>query len=335
MIYYYSFPLIGEVTLLIKDKALAEFTKRQLGNYFVKETIAVKMKFPIEITYENEECYSILNNFVNTVKLLSRKCTCSDGELIVEDLVYKVKDHKIYIYNRSKNTFQKVKKILKKLYYLTIGNSKEKKYSSLHSEYYKSLFFPICSLYTMLYGFYCIHGSLLQVNSHTIVVSGLDGVGKSSISILLEEAGQGKILSDNCILYNGEYAVPLNCAMRLCNVEKVKYPIIYKAKEFIEVLPETSINNPCKVEKIFNVSIGKELKLTKLNDSHNTELVLFLNGASEINRANRFLSPFLYINMQNERIHKMMGSDLYDVKIPFGKIREGIKVIIDECSVLF
>lgn len=334
MVYYYKFPIVGDLSIYITDKALAEFTKRQLGNYFVKEEKnLIKRNSPIEIIYQNEECSNSLNDYIEIVKSLSRKCYCTDGKAVIEDFIYETKGNAVHIYLKPQRKIKKLRSILKKIYYLTFGNSREKKYRSIHSEYYRYVFFPICSLYTIMGGFYCIHGSLLEINSHNIIISGLDGVGKSSIGNLLESKGYGRILSDNCVLYNGEYAVPMNCTMRLCYSETIEYPIIYRAKEFVEVLPTTVLTTPCKVEKIFNISVGKELKVSKLNERYNTEFVLYLCGASEINRANKFLSPFLYIYMQNERKINERKMDLIDVKIPYGEIEEGVKVIIDECTV--
>lgn len=324
----YSFPVIGEITLNTNDASLALFAKRQLKNYFLSEKKTITNTTSIECISDTE--IKKMKSFIASHDMLGRNIVVSENQIIVEQYFFKLDGNKLIIEQCKSTSF--VHTLLKNIYYLTIGNTKRKKYASLHSKYYEKVLFPILSLYALKEGYYCLHASLVEINNKHIIISGLDGVGKSSISNKLDFMNKGHLLADNIVLFNGIFAIPLNCVMRLAKYEDTKYEILYQAKDFAEVLPAHLVYEKCCIDKIFNLSVAKEkFSLNKIN-CEMSYLTLFLNNAPEIARANKLLSVLAYINLESGyKFSKQNLSNFYSLSIPRGKIEEAVEVLINEC----
>lgn len=324
----YYFPVIGEIIFNTNDTLLALFTKRQLKNYFLSEDKALINKTSIE--YRSDTAIEKLENFISSHNMLARNIQVSANQLIVEQYVYKINDNKIIVEQCKPISFKRT--LLKNIYYLTIGNTKRKKYASLHNKYYEKVLFPILSLYALKEGYYCFHASLIEINNKYIIISGLDGVGKSSISNKIDLMNKGRLLADNIVLFDGISAIPLNCVMRLAACESTKYEVLYQTKDFLEVLPANLAYEKCYIDKIFNLSVAKEKVSIKKIECELSYLTLFLNNAPEICRANKLLSVLTYINLvTNAKSETYTIHNFYNLSVPYGKIEEAMEVLINEC----
>lgn len=324
----YNFPILGNITINIDNISLGRFTKRQLKNYFVNEKSSPSDSTYIE--YTNRDVSERLKKFADKYYQLGRKISVTYSSLEINEYSYTVKDNTISVKRNYKKPIWY--KSLKKLYYISFGNTENKKYASLHSRYYEDILFPLLSLFALSGGYYCLHGSLLEINHKYIIISGLDGVGKSSVSNYIELNGKGRLLSDNIVLFNGQYAVPLNCAMRLPAGTNTSCEVLYTSKEFVEVFPPCVIFDKCIIDRVFNLSVSKDNFHIHPIDNSLSQLVLFLNNAPEINKANEIVSVLAYIHS----LADSSGVDnninkFYDWSIPLGKIEEAVEVLLNEC----
>ena len=324
----YNFPILGNITVNIDNVPLSNFVKRQMKNYFMSESNTASgstyIKYASRINSEK------LKRFMNKYDRLGRQISVTDSGIDLDTYSYIINDDTIII--RKKNEKPAWYKALKKIYYITFGNTEDKQYASLHSMYYEYILFPLLSLFALSDGYYCLHGSLLDINNRYMIISGLDGVGKSSISNYIELSGKGRLLADNIVLFNGKYAVPLNCAMRLPKDITLSHEILYTSKEFMEVLPPSVIFEKCMVDKIFTLSVSRDDFHINTVDYSLSQLILFLNNAPEINRANKTVSVLAYINsLTDDSYENSIVNKFYDLAIPLGKIEEAMEVLLNEC----
>lgn len=324
----YHFPILGKVIINIPDLSLSNFTKRQLKNYFIRENNANSNSTFIE--YVNCKNAKRLEEFIDKYSHLGRWISVSDSALHIDQYSYSINDDTVRIEKNMKTPL--FHKTMKKIYYISLGNTAQKRHASLHSMYYESILFPLLSLLALSGGYYLLHGSLLEIKNKYIILCGLDGVGKSSACNIIERNGKGKLLSDNIVLFNGKYAVPFNCAMRLPKSAVTSYEILYTTDEFMEVLPPSVLYDKCIVDKIFTLSVSKNNFHMNTIKCNLTNLALYLNNASEINKGNRLATVLSYINtLVDNTLETNMIDEFYDVSIPFGEIEKATEVLINEC----
>jgi hypothetical protein len=318
-----NFPLIGNVLIQIIDSNLYNFTKRQFKNYIVSES---KNNFNTNhIVSISAEDFNNLN--FNDVTL-GREIKFKDNKLQflkntrVQSIAYE------YDFNNSLSldiTFKK-----KSLYYLKSLLSS--KYSINHILFYQTVLYPIFSLYALKDNYSLVHGSLLNVDNEYIVLTGLDGVGKSSLSNELVYQG-AKILADNFVLFNGESFVGLNMPIRLDLKNDTKKNIIYQDNNLKEILFDYCENNSVYANSIYFLSIGEKLSINKMDTNIvNQNWNLINNGAGEILDANVFNIPFLYQNSLS-KINNNNKFKSYSFSIPKGKIKESTKELICQLNI--
>lgn len=300
-----------KIEVLNLNKELSEFTSRQLNKYVIKTEKLITSDNNITInTNLTRDISGNLNSLSKNIKI-KNKVLSFDLNLYNEQLSYYY-DFKteIRINVESRQSFiSKVKKIRKS------------KYSKLHIEFYQKVLFPIFSLYTLLDGYYLIHGSMVNYNKKNHVFCGLDGVGKSSICNLFFNKG-GDILADNFLLFNGVNFMPLNMAIRLEASKEHSLTELYRDKQIIEVdfVSKKKYYNPCSADTINFLSISSE---NLLRDLKINNLGLITNLAPEINEANKFSSIFLMVNFfNNKNIEDSQGKS---IEIPKGEINEILK----------
>jgi len=314
------FPLIGEVSIDIKNKKLFNFTKRQLKNYVktvskiqnLNTSIIIKTSIKKQnsdillgrlIVFKNNQFRSIQNSKVQTIS---------------------------YEYDFNKNLIIKVDLKKKSLFYLK--KLLKSDYSITHGLFYQTILYPIFSLYSIKDNYSLVHGSLLKIKDNYIVLTGLDGVGKSSLSNELVIDG-AEILADNFVLYNGNNFIGLNMPIRLDLDNKTEENIIYKDKTLKEILYKNYEKNAIQVKSIYFLSIGEYFSINDIDEKiakQNWNLIN--NGANEILGANLFNMPFLYQNIfDKESKNSVMA--FYHLSIPKGKIKEAKQEILCQLSI--
>lgn len=312
-----TLPLIGNISIDIKSKDLFEFTKRQLKNYIISQSSTPNIKSCVSLNV-----LSITNtNFEDII--LSREMKFKDNKLNVskksriQTLSYK------YDFNDPLTLTIDLKK--KSLYYLK--NLLSSKYSINHIYFYQTILYPIFSLYAMQDSYFLVHGSLIKINDKYVVLTGLDGVGKSSLSHELLLQGH-RILADNFVLSNGKFFVGLNMPIRLDLENDIKENIIYEDDNLKEVLFDFKEDKAVVVDNVYFLSIGERLEIKELDKNIVTQnWHLINNGAGEIREANLFNLPFLYQNSLTKSLD--IGSyRSYSFSIPKDKIKEAVKELI-------
>lgn len=322
----FIFPLIGTVDALINGTAFFNFISRQLANY-IDETKQIEGDYfnkclSCELFAQEDKIMKKISEFFRNDFSLGRLIKVEGKSLSFMGTEYQLQKEKFCIKSRT-NFVKKVLAFKKK------SNIEKLQYADYHITFYNLLLFPIFSLYCLLDGYYLIHGSLLEYNKTVYLLTGLDGVGKSSISNIILSAG-GKILADNFVLFNGKYAIPFNMAMRIDTTQITDMPILASYEEFKEVLPPKSHEGRIIPDKIIVLSIeGKDnVQKTSLTQLNMTTLSLYLNNAPEINAANNFITPFLYHSISKTKDLDIGGVIL---KVPMGKIESAIESLLNDC----
>ncbi len=317
-----NFPLIGDMKIDIEDSNLFVFAKRQLKNYVVTESINDdRSKYLVSIESKKLSEYKVEDT------ILAREIKFVDNKLIFSKLsrIQKIK----YNYDFTNNCID-IYQTKKSLFF--IKSLLSSNYSMTHSLFYETILYPIFSLYTMIDNYSLVHGSLLKIDDKYIVLAGLDGVGKSSLSNELVNLGY-KLLADNFVLYNGSKYIGLNMPIRLDLDNDTMENVIFKDDNLKEVLYSECENNPVSVDKIFFLSISNKLAIKKMNENiihQNWNLIN--NGASEVLGANMFNIPFLYHNAIDGYAQENI-LDSYIFSIPKGQIKEATKELICQLSI--
>jgi len=317
-----NFPVIGKVSIDIQNTELFVFAKRQFVNYVLKESTVFKDKIFISIKAET------FNNLEFDNVILGRDIKFKNNELKIKQNSRVQKFDIEYCFNDKLMINIDFNK--KPLYYLKSLLSSE--YSMSHSLFYQTILYPIFSLYAIKENYSLVHGSLLKLDNKYIVLAGLDGVGKSSLSneLVLRSA---KIVADNFVLFNGDKFIGLNMPIRLDLENSIKDNVIYKDDNLQEVLYDYVETKEVEVEKVYFLSIGEKLAIKQMNKNivkQNWNLIN--NGASEILGANLFNLPFLYQNSLSESISESKFNS-YTFSIPKGKIQEATKELICQLNI--
>jgi len=317
-----TFPLIGDVSIDIKSSDLFEFTKRQLKNYIVSHSSIPNIKSFVSLNVPS------INNTNFEDIILGREIKFKDNELHIS------KKSRIqtlsYKYNFNDHLTLNIDLKKKSLYYLK--NLLSSKYSINHILFYQTILYPIFSLYAMQDSYSLVHGSLIKINDKYIVLTGLDGVGKSSLSYELLLRGH-KILADNFVLSNGKSFVGLNMPIRLDLENDTKENIIYEDDNLKEVLFDFKEDNAVVVDNVYFLSISENLAIKELDKNIVTQnWHLINNGAGEILEANLFNLPFLYQNSLTKSLD-ISSYRSYSFSIPKGKIKEAVEELICQLNI--
>jgi len=308
-----NLPVVGTVFLSIKDKQLFIFSKRQLKNYIVNIfTDNTNVDF---VTIDT----SIDKKFKDII--LGRQVKFKDNrfDFSINSKVQRIK----YKYNFNANLTINIS-FKKKIFYILKSLIKSN-YSMNHILFYQTILYPIFSLYSLVDNYYLVHGSLIKMKDKHIVLTGLDGVGKSSLSNELA-LNNAKILADNFVLFNGEKFIGISMPIRLDLDNETKENIVFQDNNLKEILFEYNEFKAVKVDNIYFLSIGNEFILKEIDKNlalYNWSLIN--NGAGEILDANLFNMPFIYQNIFEKSILLNKNEKYFQLTIPKGKIKEALK----------
>ena len=311
-----NLPIIGKIFINIQNKQLFIFTKRQLKNYIID----------VSINNDNTDFVTIYTNIdekFNDV-VLGREIKFQHNILqFLKTTRVQTIDYK-YDFNNQLILDIKFKKNF--FYYIKAFLSSN--YAMNHILFYQSILYPIFSLYTLVDNYFLVHGSLLKLGDKYIVLTGLDGVGKSSLSNELVVCG-AKILADNFVLFNGDSFLGLNMPIRLDLENSTNENTIYKDSNLKEILYDYKKDTEINVDEVYflNISDNLEVKIIDKNIAkHNWNFIN--NGAGEIIEANSFCLPFLYQNLISLKQDIDGNIKYFSFSIPKGKIKEAVKEIL-------
>lgn len=317
----FNLPLIGICRIDIQKRLLFEYVKRQFYNYFVSYKVTHDKMEGIQssLFFDDSNVVKKFNMYCKKNLGLSRDVFWKNECISVGNYCYSVKKNSIKIYVMK----SKAKKaILKHLYHTITNRSEEQRYAFWGGEFYEYALFPIISVYTACFGMFCVHGSLIHLNSgQNIILSGLDGVGKSTLADMICSDESNCLLGDNIVLFNGRHALNFNIAMRLEKDIPTKLDVLYINKEIKEVLPKTISYGMCHIDKIYNLLRDyKNIDIIEYQDSLTPyDWIMFMESAPEIGQANRILSFWLLMHALVFK-HNKIEVPIISVSIPNGKL---------------
>lgn len=309
----FEFPVLGKVDICVHNKKFADFIRRQFVTYYY------------ESSNSNQDGLIIVNNLklINQLKkilskelALSREFIIKNHVLIYKNVIYKIDNGKLSIQVLPCKNIKK--RVINQICRFRLGE-----YGFFHNKFYYEVLFPIFSLYAMQ-GFCILHGALIQdINGRDIVLIGLDGVGKSSLSILFQQK-KAKSFCDNFLLSDGYNFVPLNLSVRVDLDVPINdsYTEIFRNKKLREVSNFNNCRTLCKVEKVYIIYIAEKLFSTEKSISL-INLINYSNGACEIRDANSYIAPFSLLASYSK--DKCLCANY--IGIPKGKLLDGLKEI--------
>ena len=308
----FDLPAIGDVEVSIVSHEVAEFTKRQLFLYLVAEAQTNDDTRKNSIIVKNKKLLEQCKKFFGTQKKLGRAYCVQDNSVAFSGLKYILENDRFIIKtptDKKRKWYQFKKKL---------------NYAQCHIRFYNQILFPLFSLYTLFDGYYLVHGTALRYKKQNIIISGLDGVGKSSLANLLS-AKADAIYADNFILFNGKSVMPLNLAMRLDPKQNTNLRVLYRDNDLQEAIPNVAQTKTANIDKIVLLYIGDKLEITR-GTNNLTGLVLFSNNAPEINAANNIIAPFLYNAIKHSGIQKL-PQGVQMLSCPLGMLDKAVEVL--------
>jgi len=311
-----NLPIIRNINIDIQDKQLFIFTQRQLKNYIT------------DISTNNDDV-----NFVNIQTNINKKFNDvilgREVQFYNNVLQFTINSRVQTInYQYDFNNYLKIDINFKKKLFYYIKALIKSNYAIKHILFYQTVLYPVFSLYALSDNYFLVHGSLLKLEDKYIVLTGLDGVGKSSLSNELVLNG-AKILADNFVLFNGNNFLGLNMPIRLDLQNPTNENILYKDNSLKEILYSYKEDNKINGNEVYFLNISNSLKIQELDNNLSKYNWNFINnGAGEITDANRFCLPFLYQNLLSKKQIFDNTIKYFSFSIPKGKIKEAIKEII-------
>lgn len=317
MILEFKFPFINKVRIHLSKGPFCDFVRRQFSAYFICSKESKKCNWLIEC--ECKEASQIYRLAVTHDYQLSRTFMIKDKIIEYGRFKYFCNGTKISVFYKDENrSLHKYARNIKRFLLLA---DKTKMYQYNHMRFYAEVLYPIFSVYSMM-GYYLLHGSILEnQNGKYTALIGLDGVGKSSLAVMLQKRGW-KSCSDNFILTNGLYFIPLNLTIRIDTGQSASAKVIYMDKNVKEVNDGSALYEAVSLDEMYCLYICSELEVRNIHTDF-LSLLYYCNGASEIKEANSFCAPF-----RNFLKQSLCEIDLKMLGIPKGKLEDGCEVII-------
>ena len=328
-------PLLGICRINLEKREVARFSYRQLGNYVVgeiKEEYESSENNRTNLLFESNSIVKEFSVYKSYNMGLDRGTCWNTNSISIGNYKYILDNNvlRILIYKPHGNI-----EILKYIYKRVRSNTEEKKYALLGGQFYHNILFPIFTVYAAVYGLFCVHGSLIHTkNNRNIILSGLDGVGKSSLADMICSEEGNELLADNIVLFDGKKALNLNLAMRLELTTVTKNKVIYSNKEIKEILPPVINFGFCNIDRIFNLLRDNNDQTVKFNHASTPhDWIMFMERAPEIGQANNILSYWLFVHSLIKR-HERITVPIISVAIPNGKLVQGKEFIENELKIL-
>lgn len=329
-------PLLGKIEILFSDIDLYIFTKRQLQRYIIdeyKDRKSSNEQVILKYEYKNQYKELVEKLFENEIIIsrnfrLNNKNLCGIEKRRFYTFSYKVSKENNVILSQQliKYSFfyNRVKKFLGK-------------YEFYHNLFYELVWYPILNLYALFEGYRVVHGSVLRIRGKNIMLTGLDGVGKSTLALSLLAEGC-EVLSDNFILYNNNTIIPFLIPFRISANEIIPLgsKVVFQNKILKEIAVDMKVyRDSVRIDKIFLLAISKKTEIINIRSlNSNTCWDLINNGANEICAANRYAVPMHFYNIiynkPGECFSKNRRIDSYYLGIAKDKMKDGKALLLHE-----
>ena len=281
-------PRFGDVEIGISSKNLFVFAYRQFLNYKPKKKKSLSSKYFVRIN-----AFDKLPFIPNIA--ISKEIILSSGKMKFTKKLGTM--HFVYQYSLFSDRVEIDVTLVKRAAY-PMALLKRGSYGISHLLFYNAILFPIFSLYALYGGYYLLHGSALKIGDKNVIISGMSGVGKSSLSLMLISSG-AVLLSDNFILFNGGLCMPLSLPMRLEDCDEKVGQEVFHGNNHIEMLFRSKQFDPLEIDLSYLLAIVDGGTYTTMElgiDAESSQSLMISNGADEISEANSFSSAFLFIN---------------------------------------
>lgn len=209
------------------------------------------------------------------------------------------------------------------------------KYDFSQQLFYDYVLAPLVQAYSFV-GFLPIHGATFMTHSaqEAVLVIGLDGVGKSSLSERMVQE-QARVIADNIVLFNGQDVVPLLWPMRVDLNSTLVGKTTYQDKRFREIqLPvPPKIKESIPIKRIYRLSVGEfsNQQVKSLGRYFWRDLVVANLAAPEIEFMYKRLAPlFNFFVLQEAALSLDINTPCFELVIPFGQLDAGVKAVLNE-----
>lgn len=335
--FHITLPEIGSVTIRISNYSLMDFAKRQLKNYLAESGPVIDSEVGVAMVIENPKLAEHLAMSLKDDRKLSREITIDKGILsIVRNSCGAVFIEKIFVMGSTVflRFLDRPRRGLG-AFRLKMRNN----YAWLHQSFYDLILFPLFAIYAFTNGYSLVHGALLRLQNKTLILAGLEGVGKSSLTFELLARGHA-MLSDNFTLFNGQTAMGINMPLRFAPEDVTSLPVVYKNSSLKECFSESQRHGSVNVDEVMLLSTSATLVCEESSlDQANLLLTLISNAAAEINAANRHCAVFHFLRalidspITDVRHQGNTNQPRYhNLQIPLGRLAEGAEVIICKLS---
>lgn len=333
--FHITLPEIGAATIRIADSALASFAKRQWSNCLSESgpTGESKSDADAAIAIENATLAERVSKALEGSKRLSRDIVIENGVLRVTRSIGGATA--VEEITATDTTLLLRCSIRRKPGLAAIKEKLKSTYVKLHQRFYDLVLFPLFGLYALLDRYSLVHGALLRIGNKTIILAGLDGVGKSSLTLRMIEKGHYP-LSDNFTLFNGRTAIGIRMPIRLAPEDATSLPVIYRDDKLKECLAESPCLGAANVDEVALVCISEDLCYRDIPLAQgDLSVTLLSNAAPEIAAANRHCAAYHYlgalIEPRTPRLADQSGlaAPRYRLlEIPRGQIADGAEVLL-------
>ncbi len=328
-------PLLGVCNIYFDKEDITKFSYRQLGNYVINNPIKDSLyskKGNAVLKFQSETIVQKFRAYSNFSPVLKKGACWKNNNIDLGEYSFSLTSDSLLI---TVHEAEGKINTLKNIYRMLISNTEEKKYALLGGQFYHNVLFPMLAVYAAVHGLFCVHGSLIHTFSkQNIILSGLDGVGKSTLADMICSEAGNMLLADNIVLFNGKQALNFNLAMRLEAAAKTGNKVIYSNNKIKEILPPALNYNLCKVNKIFNILLDNTgSTVTKMEIASTPhDWIMFMENAPEIGQANHILAYWLFNHGLLER-HENITVPIVSIAIPKGMLIQGKELIENELKI--
>ena len=199
--------------------------------------------------------------------------------------------------------------------------------------------FPVFEMLNRTRGLGLIHASAVANSETSLIFSGLNKVGKSSLARFYFEHKNYQYISDNFLLHDESliYAFPEKVrlsddAMNYYGLIHDESPKVYEKRQLN--VPLESIKSNAKIDKIFYVVNGKKLQIKNLGSPDYNKTIdaahRYLKEFSEYEFFS-FLDLFSDIIGQRKRISIASHFDFFELTLPMNWQIESVVEEIQKC----
>lgn len=288
-----KFPVIGNVSIYLRNNDFAAFCQRQLFHYCIE---VVEAPGVLNDTLEFHDVNTSKTHVFDQDCRISRTAEIRQNKLCIDHFFRFHRVHYCFHSQDQKTVCAVAVKesgIVKKL-----KGFIKKEYDRHHSLFYTVILHPLIAMYYLMGGYYVVHG-LLATNDHSgVLVYGLDGVGKSTCALELLKRGC-TVEADNLVLCNGIDAVGLTLPMRF-NVDDVveshpNFKEIFRDKKLKEFVTSEPKFKAVQLVHAFQLIMTSQPVEIDSIEKYDVSSLIISHGAPETNAINSFCAPFVFL----------------------------------------